>query len=145
LQRWKKTLKNIDGLITYFQRALRYLLLLIYYLQFTGSKTGVKTLLEGGSKMKKYIEYVIQPTDSVVGIAKRFGVKLYDLVGINPHVCTLEPQMGLVLKVPVDHLEVPVTVLSELDGPSEVVGSELILPDGSLLGCEIKEEHCNEN
>lgn len=56
--------------------------------------------------MGNFIEYTIQPTDSVAGIAKRFRVNLHELVKLNPQVCTPLPQMGIVLKIPVDHLEV---------------------------------------
>ena len=50
----------------------------------------------------KYIKYVIQPTDSVAEIAKRFGVELRKLVEINPQVCTTGPQDGVEIKIPVD-------------------------------------------
>ncbi len=53
-----------------------------------------------------YIEYAIQPIDSVKGIADRFGVALEELVKLNPQVNTTGPQMGIVLKIPVDHLEI---------------------------------------
>lgn len=56
--------------------------------------------------MNSYIEYTIKPTDSVRNLAKRFGVELNELVKLNPQVCTPLPQMGIVLKIPVDHLEV---------------------------------------
>ncbi len=56
--------------------------------------------------MNNYIEYTIKATDSVKGIAKRFGVELNELVKLNPQVCTPLPQMGIVLRIPVDHLEV---------------------------------------
>ena len=56
--------------------------------------------------MGNFIEYTIQPTDSVAGIAKRFGVDLQELLKLNPQVCTPLPQAGIVLKIPVDHLEV---------------------------------------
>ena len=52
-----------------------------------------------------HIVYAIQPTDSVVGIAKRFGVDLHELVKLNPQVCTTGPQEGIEIKIPVDHLE----------------------------------------
>lgn len=51
-----------------------------------------------------YIEYTIQLTDSVAGIAKRFGVPLDKLVKHNPQVCTPGPQMGIKLKIPVEAL-----------------------------------------
>lgn len=49
-----------------------------------------------------YIQYTIQPTDSVAGIAKRFGVDLHRLVELNPQVCTPGPQAGIEIKIPVD-------------------------------------------
>ncbi len=49
-----------------------------------------------------HIVYAIQPTDSVVGIAKRFGVDLRRLVELNPQVCTPGPQAGIEIKIPVD-------------------------------------------
>lgn len=51
--------------------------------------------------MGNFIEYTIQPTDSVTGIAKRFGVDLHELVKLNPQVCTPLPQAGIVLRIPV--------------------------------------------
>lgn len=49
-----------------------------------------------------YIQYTIQPTDSVAGVAKRFGVDLHELVKLNPQVCTTGPQEGIEIKIPVD-------------------------------------------
>lgn len=49
-----------------------------------------------------YIQYTIRPTDSVAGIAKRFGVDLHRLVELNPQVCTSGPQMGIKIKIPVN-------------------------------------------
>lgn len=49
-----------------------------------------------------YIQYTIQPTDSVAGIAERFGVDLHELVKLNPQVCTSGPQAGIEIKIPVD-------------------------------------------
>lgn len=48
-----------------------------------------------------YIQYTIQPTDSVAGVAKRFGVDLHELVKLNPQVCTSGPQAGIEIKIPV--------------------------------------------
>ena len=66
-----------------------------------------------------YIQYVIQPTDSVVGVVKRFGVDLHELVKLNPQVCTTSSQEGIEIKIPVDHLELVPDVLPEIenDGP----------------------------
>lgn len=87
--------------------------------------------------MNNYIEYTIKATDSVKGIAKRFGVELDELVKLNPQVCTPKKQMGIVLKVPVDHLEVlPVAkpVAMEREGDlSEVITRYILkLPDKSV-------------
>lgn len=49
--------------------------------------------------MGNFIEYIIQPTDSVAGIAKRFGVDLQELLKLNPQVYTPLPQAGIVLKI----------------------------------------------
>ena len=76
------------------------------------------------------IEYVIQLTDSVAGIAKRFGVDLHKLVSMNPWVCTPAPQAGLELIIPIDHLSTRLTVK---EGKPE---NWLVLPDGELFKYE---------
>ena len=48
-----------------------------------------------------HIVYTIQPTDSVAGIAERFGVDLHELVKLNPQVCMTRPQAGIQIKIPV--------------------------------------------
>jgi hypothetical protein len=49
------------------------------------------------------ISYTIQPTDSIRGIADRFGVPLDELVKLNPQVCTPGKQEGIEIKIPVSH------------------------------------------
>ena len=88
--------------------------------------------------MTKYIQYTIQPTDSVAGVAKRFGVDLHELVRINPQVCTSGPQAGIEIKIPVGHLEMVPDILPEIetDGPGvqeeRVAGFKIKLPSGEL-------------
>lgn len=48
-----------------------------------------------------HIVYTIQPTDSVAGIAERFGADLRRLVELNPQGCTTGPQEGIEIKIPV--------------------------------------------
>lgn len=85
-----------------------------------------------------YIQYTIQPTDSVAGVAKRFGVDLHELVKLNPQVCTTGPQAGIEIKIPVDHLELVPDVLPEIEsdelGQQEerIAGFRLRLPSGEL-------------
>lgn len=84
-----------------------------------------------------FIEYTIKATDSVKGIAKRFGVKLNELVKLNPQVCTPLPQMGIVLKIPMDHLEAyPVKTSLSTDAQSDfaevITGYMVKLPDKSV-------------
>ena len=94
--------------------------------------------LKAQVKSKRYILYTIQPTDSVAGVAKRFGVDLHRLVELNPQVCTPGPQAGIVIKIPVDHLEMVPDVLPEIenDDPGvqeeRVAGFRLRLPSGEL-------------
>jgi LysM repeat protein len=47
-----------------------------------------------------YINYTIQPTDSIRSIADRFGVSLDELVKLNPQVCTPGKQEGIEIKIP---------------------------------------------
>lgn len=56
--------------------------------------------IKGGKVLAKHIKYSIQPTDSVVEIAKRFGVDLHELVKLNPQICTPGPQAGIEIKIP---------------------------------------------
>jgi hypothetical protein len=57
-----------------------------------------------------FVEYIIQPTDSVRSIAERFRVYVRDLAAINPAVCTPLPQMGIKLYIPVNHLRIDDTI-----------------------------------
>ena len=85
-----------------------------------------------------YIQYTIQPTDSVAGVAKRFGVDLHELVRINPQVNMTGPQTGVEIVIPVDHLDVVSDVLPEIenDDPGvqeeRVAGFKIKLPSGEL-------------
>lgn len=85
-----------------------------------------------------YIQYTIQPTDSVAGIAKRFGVDLHELVKLNPQVCTTGLQAGIEIKIPVDHLELVPDVLPEIESDEpglqeeRIAGFKLRLPSGEL-------------
>jgi hypothetical protein len=49
--------------------------------------------------MSDFITYTIQPTDSIRGIAERFGVPLDELVKLNPQVCTNGKQEGIEIKI----------------------------------------------
>ena len=86
----------------------------------------------------EYIQYTIQPTDSVAGVAKRFGIDLHELVKLNPQVCTTGPQEGIEIKIPVDHLELVSDILPEIesDEPGQqeerIAGFKLRLPSGEL-------------
>jgi LysM repeat protein len=98
--------------------------------------------IKGGMVLAKYIQYTIQPTDSVAGVAKRFGVDLHELVKLNPQVCTTGPQEGIEIKIPVDHLELVSDVLPEIESDESglqeerIAGFKLKLPNGELYQFE---------
>ncbi len=89
-----------------------------------------------------HIVYTIQPTDSVAGVARRFGVDLHELVKLNPQVCTTGPQAGIKIKIPVGHLEMVPEILPEIgnDDPGvqeeRVARFKLKLPNGELYQFE---------
>lgn len=93
-------------------------------------------------KLRRCILYTIQPTDSVAGIAKRFGVDLRRLVELNPQVCTPGPQAGIEIMIPVGHLEIVPDVLQEIESEDpgvqeeRVAGFKLKLPNGELYQFE---------
>src|SRR5690606_32954595 len=98
--------------------------------------------LKAQVKLRRCILYTIQPTDSVAGIAKRFGVDLRRLVELNPQVCTPGPQAGIEIMIPVDHLEIVPDVLQEIESEDpgvqeeRVAGFKLKLPNGELYQFE---------
>lgn len=85
-----------------------------------------------------HIVYTIQPTDSVAGIAERFGADLRRLVELNPQVCTSGPQAGIEIKIPVGHLEMVPDILPEIENDGlgvqeeRVAGFKIKLPSGEL-------------